>query len=117
METEKLYTKGLRLLGKEVFEFEGREICAHIYKSRTRNKSKKRFLVWFPEQCTCSMVWKDRNININDVSKTSDGKNWYSYADRDSRAVIGANTAEDYVYLAKFSQLLFDKHELLLESM
>jgi len=113
---EEDYTKGVKLLGEVALPFESRVIKVNIYKSRTRNASRKRFLVWFPEHGTCSMVWKDMNININDVSKSPEGKNWYSYADRESRAVCGVNTAHDYPRLEAFAKMLFDKHEELLEA-
>lgn len=112
---EEDYTKGVKLLGAVDLAFEGRVIKANIYKSRTKDASKKRFLVWFPEYSTCSMVWKDLNVNINDVGKSPEGKNWYSYADRESRAVCGVNVAHDYPRLDAFAKMLFDKHEELLE--
>ena len=112
---EEDYTKGVKLLAEVDLSFEGRVIKVNIYKSKTRDASKKRFLVWFPEHSTCSMVWKGFNININDVGKSPEGHNWYSYADRETRTVCGVDTAADYPRLEAFTKMLFDKHEELLE--
>jgi len=115
IETEKDFTKGLKRLGIKHFSFAGNEITAHIYKARTRNKSRKRFLVWFPEHNTCSLVWLDGSTNISDVAR-HDGKNWYSYADTGTKKVIGKDWKEDsYKELREFAELLFGFHEDLLD--
>lgn len=74
------YTRGHKFLGKRNIEFLGKEFSLNIYKSKTRDASKTRFLIWFNEHDVCAIVWKDNSLHINDVGKTDDGRNWYSYS-------------------------------------
>lgn len=121
-EEEKDYTYGHKFLGTEIIDFCGLLITANIYKNKKRDESKTRFLVWFPEHRFCVMVWKDYTININDVSKTSDGKNWYSYSDHNVAKLLALATKElenssvysiEYKSAIKyaFAEKLFKKHQ------
>ena len=120
IESEKSYTRGVKFLGAKKIMSEGTEVDVNIYKSRTQDKSRTRFLVWFPKYHSCSMVWIDGSadyVNINDVSKSPEGKNWYSYADRDSRIAAGLATEwdnESQKALRLFAKELFDSHAELL---
>ena len=100
--TKQNYTKGHKLLGTKIIDFCDLNLKAEIYKSKTRNSDKTRFLVWFPDYNFCAMVWKDYKINMNDVGKSPDGKNWYSYANSETLKMLNS-TSTKFMDYQKYS--------------